>query len=312
MTSATIRLRGKKLFLTYPQCPLSKELVLSILQSILGENITGYCIAEETHESGDPHLHCYLELSSPLGQVSATHLDLTSSTGDQYHGNYQCVRSSNAVKKYITKEGTFLTNLDSLQKSTENPWKRAREVASEEGLIAALEILEANPKTARDLCLNGDRIAKNLGALTTKRHKVTYTLESFNWTVSWNGMTHTLLIYGATDTGKTALAKALLPNGLMVRHLDILKAFRPGFHDGIILDDMAFGHLHREAQIALIDRHEDTHVHVRYTVAEIPAGTPVIVTSNRPPSEVFNTNDPAIARRLLIVLCKGVGQYFEQ
>lgn len=304
------RLRSKKLFLTFPKCPLSLE---SAKEQLLSKSalvsVTGHVIAQEKHADDTLHLHVYLEAEEPLSVGSATALDLTGEDGTNYHGNYQSVRSRSRVLKYVTKDGQYLTNLGDLVPSTTNPWKRARELAASEGLAAAINFLEEEPKTSRDLCMNGDRILKNLSTLSTKRLKIIYDLSTFGWNVPWDSSGTTLLLYGATNLGKTALAKALLPEGLLIRHIDKLRDYSSGAYKGIIMDDMAFSHLHQEAQIALLDRGEDTQVHVRYSVAEIPAETPVIITTNRMPFEVFTIANGAIRRRLTIVLVQGVGKY---
>lgn len=306
------RLRSKKLFLTYPKCPISPQRALGVLLGLPATaSATGHVIAQEKHADGTDHLHVYLEASEPMVISSAQELDLTED-GKSYHGNYQAVRSSNRVKRYVTKDGNYVTNLELSSSATgENPWSKALELAKTEGTAEAISYLESESKTARDMCINGDRILKNLGGRMPKRLKITYELPSFGWNITWasDPATTTLLLYGATNLGKTALAKAILPEALLVRHLDKLREYSNGKYKGIILDDMAFLHLHDEAQIALLDRDEDTQVHVRYTVAEIPAGTPVICTSNRYPGEVFNTTKGAIRRRLTIVHVSAIGQY---
>lgn len=311
-TKKRFRICSTKIFLTYPQCPLTTtEARDQLLSKSALASATGHVIAREKHADGNHHLHCYIEAETPMSVSSATELDLTGADGTNYHGNYQTVRSRGRVLKYVTKESDYVTNLE-LTTTVENPWKRARELASEEGLSSALAHLEENPKTARDLCLNGDRIQKNLATLTTKRLKITFDLSTFGWNVPWDSTGTTLLLYGPTNCGKTSLAKALLPDALLTRHLDKLRDYSSGRYTGIILDDMTFGHIHDEAQIALIDRHEDTQVHVRYSVAEIPAGTPMIVTSNKHPAEVFKIENPAIKRRLTFVKVEGVGKYLVQ
>lgn len=303
------RLRSKKLFLTYPQCTVDPSEALRQLSAAV--SATGHVIAREKHADGNSHLHVYLEADNPMEVNSSDALDLTDSTGTKYHGNYQSVRSRSAVLKYVTKDGEFITNLD-LAPSSISPWKRARDAATNDGLSAAIAILEEDPKASRDLCINGDRILKNLASLQSKKLKITYDLSTFGWTEPWDGKTHTLLIYGGTNLGKTSLAKALLPDALLTRHLDKLREYDPVRYTGIILDDMSFSHLHREAQIALVDRHEDTQIHVRYSVAEIPAGTPVIITTNSQPGAILRMEDPAIARRVYVVHMKGIGQFFKQ
>lgn len=96
---------------------------------------------------------------------------------------------------------------------------------------------------------------------------------------------------------------------MMTSHLDLLARYDPENFTGVILDDMSFNHLHREAQLALVDRFEDRQIHVRYRVAELPSETPVIITTNQSPGFILNLSDKAIARRCLAIDVKGVGQY---
>lgn len=96
---------------------------------------------------------------------------------------------------------------------------------------------------------------------------------------------------------------ALLPQALKTKHLDLLRTKKyPSNHFGIIYDEGNLSHLHQEAQIAFLDREFDTEVHVRYGVAEIPAGHPVIITSNRRPDEIMALWNPAVQRRVDCVL----------
>lgn len=265
------------------------------LQALLPD-LSDWIIAREKHQDGSYHLHAYLESQSVISTTRPDFLDLRG-----HHPNIQAVRSANAVKKYVTKEGDFIAR-NAISTST-NPWKRARDLAREEGLPSALAALEEEPKTAQQLCVNGDRIRKNLTTLAAKRLKIGHPLDTFTgWNQTmWTRDTHALILTGPTNVGKTSLAKALLPRALFIRHLDRLREFDPDLYDGVILDDMAFAHLHREAQIALVDCGDDTDIHIRYTVAQLPAGTPRIFTTNRMPGDVFSLDDPAINRRVQCV-----------
>jgi hypothetical protein len=257
------------------------------------------------------------------------------------------------------------------------------------GLRAAMQVLETEEKTARDLCLHGDQIQKNLLKLNNERKPLKHQLNEFkiNWT--WD-QEKTLVLLGATNMGKSSLAKALLPRALWTRHLDRLKEYRhnpprameksspqgtdAGVEEsqqahptdplllpeedlsqesseistlgsaqtsttdsessiteaskigvtetrrelldmeeieedgnwGIIFDDMSFAHLHREAQLAIVDVYDDTDIHIRYSVAHLPAGTPRIVTSNRNLDEIFLATDDAIRRRLQVIDMKRI------
>lgn len=105
---STFQLNTKQLFLTYPQCSLSKEDALMLLQARLSEfSIDKYIVAHEHHANGDDHLHCYFKLVEPFRTRDSKALDLNG-----YHGNYQGCRSAKNVIKYCTKAEDYLSNFD--------------------------------------------------------------------------------------------------------------------------------------------------------------------------------------------------------
>lgn len=110
-----------------------------------------------------------------------------------------------------------------------------------------------------------------------------------------------IVVMGPTGIGKTQWTKTWFKNPLMIRHMDGLKDLQPGEHDGIIFDDMDFQHMPRTAQIHLVDMEEDSQIHIRYQVAEIPAAMPRVFTCNNYP---FST-DPAIERRVKVIEPEG-------
>lgn len=106
------QLNSSKLFLTYPQCPLSKEDVLQFFTDQLRSYQFHYVIAHELHQNGDHHIHCYFELDSPYRTRNAKALDILGTDGVRYHGNYQGARSSKLVLKYCTKKEDYLSDMD--------------------------------------------------------------------------------------------------------------------------------------------------------------------------------------------------------
>lgn len=100
------RLNAFGFFLTWPQCPITKEEAAKQLQH--KTPVEKGVIAEEKHEDGQPHLHAYLKYSKKLNISNATYFDLTSEDGTKYHGNYQTAKCSAAVTKYCTKDGNYL------------------------------------------------------------------------------------------------------------------------------------------------------------------------------------------------------------
>lgn len=111
-----------------------------------------------------------------------------------------------------------------------------------------------------------------------------------------------IVLSGSSGIGKTCFAKFLLPSALFLSHMDSLGQYDPSTHHGIVFDDMCFTHLHREAQIHLLDFDEPRSIHIRYDVARIPAGTPKIFTTNR--DAIFLEHEPAINRRVRYIFLK--------
>lgn len=125
---------------------------------------------------------------------------------------------------------------------------------------------------------------------------VPYELASFPWTIhvdlEWN---RSIILWGDSGIGKTCYANAILPKALVVSHIDDLRTFDSGVHEGIIFDDMSFNHLPRQAQIHLLDVDFDRSIHCRYDTALIPRNTKKIFTCNH--NDIFDFNDTAINRR---------------
>lgn len=233
----------------------------------------------------------YLKLERRVNFKSPKCLDLLG-----WHGNYQPTRSAAAVKAYCTKEGNYLTNLDVTTLTKPNIWLEARTLAKDQSLRDAVAYLEKSPQGAMQLTLNGDRIMKSFQALRRKELTVTHPLTSFQLpSTEWN-RDLSLILSGLTGTGKTALAKALMPKALMINHIDRLREYNDTY-EGVIFDDMDFHHYPRESHIHLVDTYEERDIHGRNVNGRLPAGTPRIFTTNRQPRDILLLSDPAVARR---------------
>jgi len=109
---------------------------------------------------------------------------------------------------------------------------------------------------------------------------------------------------GISGAGKTAFALAHFSSPRMVSHIDDLKEFNPLEHDGLVFDDMSFGHWPVTSCIHIIDMEYDRTINCRYNVGYIPAKFPRIFTSNLPLQKLFNYDDAneeqcnAITRRV--------------
>lgn len=139
-------LRTKTFFLTYPCCPLTPtEAHQQILTLVEGKGavLKEWIVAQETHQSGDLHLHLYLKLEAPLSIKDPLFFDLISTDGmTMYHGDYRSCRSQKAVQKYVTKEGNYISNMDLTEEAREI-WKPARKLARQGQMKEAVELLES-------------------------------------------------------------------------------------------------------------------------------------------------------------------------
>lgn len=120
------------------------------------------------------------------------------------------------------------------------------------------------------------------------------TAEGWSWERS-------LIIWGAPGIGKTSYAHALLPNALIVSHIDDLQRYNSTY-DGIIFDDMDFIHFPRTSQIHILDNAISRSIHNRFHNATIPAGTKKIFTTNSEGGQIFSfirlgASDHALIRR---------------
>lgn len=304
--SDRFRMESKKYFLTYPQCPLTSEEYLLWISTKCATPFK-YVIAQELHKDGTPHLHVYLELEKALSLTDAQFFDVPPTESPErpnYHPNIQSVRSPKAVQDYCIKEGNFKTNMDLTKTATKSPsaWMGALELARTGSVAEAIEALAATPDGAKQLCLHGPTLRANLRKLTPRKEFARHALSEYSFPSHlWQQDKTVLLLYGATAVGKTSLAKALLPLAMKTKQMDMLRDYQADTVTGFILDEFSAFHLHREAQLSLVDVDDDTEIHCRYTDAIIPRGTPRIFTTNKKPEEVLMIFKPEIARRVTCI-----------
>ena len=95
------RLNSKGFFLTYPQCPVDRQILADMLAA--RGSVAKGLIGQELHKDGEKHLHAYVKYISKLDVSNPTYFDLKHE-GKVYHGNYQTAKCAIASIKYISKE----------------------------------------------------------------------------------------------------------------------------------------------------------------------------------------------------------------
>lgn len=305
-TPGEFRLNSQQIFLTYSQCPIEIDTIYSFLSKIV--EIDKYIVAQEKHLDGNLHIHAYLLLKKKVNFKNPRVFDYL-----EYHPKVEGCRSWKKVVQYVTKDGKYITNYeaDVLKKIIEESrkvcdiYKRAFEIAKEKGVEEGMKELETS-KTYRDLLVHGEAIEKNMKKLRAEDNNVRYTIEQFKpLPFVWNRR-KTLVLTGPSDTGKTSLALAMLPQCLFVSDIDDLREYNTGKYKGIVFDDMVFmpdigtgkGGIDREKQIALFDMDHPRHIKCRYHNAKIPPNTPKIITSNLNIDNICLYSDPAIRKRV--------------
>lgn len=277
-----------------------KEGLLQFWVDLGGEAnpVEQYIVSVEKHQSGAKHYHLYVRFKNRFETTDVRKFDYAG-----VHPNILKGAIKQGWKDYVAKDGDFITNFYKKKVS------KYSEALAAESLEEALTTLATfHP---RDYLLSRDRMKRNLVdhfcATKPSRLKQYESWSEYGEYVkkmvlmSWE--TKAIILHGPTSLGKTALAKSLGTNPIMISHLDQLKTL-PTSTTHLILDDMFFGHLPRTTVLHLMDLEEERHIHVRYATGVIPAGLPRIFTTNKMDflgreGEELRQHDPAIERRLL-------------
>ena len=100
------RFCSAQVFLTYPQCTLSKEDVLDHFEGKWG--IKSYMVSKEEHANGGFHIHAYFRFNRKLDLSSERCFDI-----NEFHPNIVAnIRSPKKVLEYVKKDGDYIASDD--------------------------------------------------------------------------------------------------------------------------------------------------------------------------------------------------------
>lgn len=294
------RIHAKHIFATYPYNKklrgLSKEQIIDELKDMvsgykarLKRIIVSFETGEKVTDSKNyAHLHVLLSFDRTLDLKSENFLDLRG-----VHGHYKAVdkkrNSLSNVVKYVQKDGDFETWKDTsdITKMEEAPGNVAKLVEHLRGMRTPAEqknAIQSFSTAARALyMLNKGKIDKaiqiNIGNTYNNYKECQFNLpkEYLQWKKEMHSKS--LLLLGASNTGKTSLAVAAFMNPLIVSDLNSLKDLNDE-HDGIVFDDVIFRKLEREQKIHLLDLEQRRSFNVKFGTAAIERRVPRIFTSN--------------------------------
>lgn len=131
------RLQNKWIFLTYPECKLSKKEIAGEIRHAVKNKVSiiqSY-YALEKHESGRPHIHAALWFDKPLNTRDCRFFDIQKKYDDDFfgdddepdfwHPNIKVMKSEmdwNNVVEYISKSDKSLKNVHKRSKELKQVW----------------------------------------------------------------------------------------------------------------------------------------------------------------------------------------------
>lgn len=261
-----------------------------------GYGITHMVVAREYHESGATHFHVAISLRREYRSRDPRSLDIRG-----LHANVQSARSFKRWVAYVKKGGDFIETgkLEINKPGPKEIIEMAKDMDKLEFLANMSSMkLQYGPTIWEMAHPDLTSTITEEDCLDTANYVDASILNYFLTTV-WDPV-KVLVLHGDTGLGKTSMAKILISKpALMVSHLDDLKRFRPGYHKGILFDDVSVKHIPETGQIHLVDWYEPRSIHVRYGTVFIPKNTPKIFTCNEYPL----SPNPAIDRRVQAVKC---------
>lgn len=326
------RIRSKTYFLTYPRVPATIGLegaFKSQLQAAFHDEKyeqMNYFIVRETHVTGDPHIHCYIEFPGikPVYSREKLHVIIKTDKGPHLcQGNYQAGKNKSAIINYLLKtakkSADIYTNMRlPITKGMyfDEPVEHLYYVMKTAGLKKAINLLyEEYPKLAIN---RGTAIRKNLEEASkhfasqevdnaVQTRDITEFNEIPNKIQDWmtKGKKHkALLLYGPSGVGKTELAKSICKKlGLkyvIIRDVNALSGLSSALYDAaIIFDDLDVENISDPMLIHLYDVENVSQIRVLYGTAEITPLNTRIFTTNFPTD--FTRNKKALLRRLELV-----------
>lgn len=183
------RLQAQAVFLTWPQCPLSKQEALNQIKAKLGDIEYAVICEEDHHETDGRHLHAVVIAARRFTTRDARFFDLVG-PDRSYHGEYRGVdkRRVQDPINYVKKDGDFIEDGTRPEERKKLTMKERNEKILREGIVACIE-------DGTISVLSAHRAAAGIQRYRMEKNRRREMPE-----VKW--------YYGPTGTGKTRLAVA--------------------------------------------------------------------------------------------------------
>lgn len=297
---ARFRLNALRVFLTYPQATCSKQDLYNHLTSLRTvEGVDGIptlhvLVAQEQHEDGGTHFHCYIEFERKINITNERLFDF-----QNLHPNIQSVRSKKNVIKYCTKDDEEpLVNFD---------YKNENSIVSKlrQGLSEGLQTNEIIDKVL-DEEPNAIRYYNNLHSYITARQNNSKThlptnsiadftidaldsinMQDFHFNVQTMERGHrtnskSIWLVGPSRIGKTSLARCLGKHWYM-QGIWCIDNISDEDNTYGVLDDIAWDSLKYQYKSLLGCQKDCTFTDKYRCKKTFKMGYPVIICSNELP-----------------------------
>nr|ARV85669.1 replication associated protein [Rhynchosia golden mosaic Colombia virus] len=299
----SFRLQARNIFLTYPQCDISKDECLQMLQHLPWSIVkpTYIRVAREEHSDGFPHLHCLIQLSGKSNIKDVRFFDITHPRRSaRFHPNVQAAKDTNAVKNYITKDGDYCESgqykvSGGTKANKDDVYHNAVNAGSQEEALAIIRA--GDPKT---FIVSYHNVKANIERLFYKAPEPwapPFQLSSFtnvpdamnDWANNYFGRSSaarperpiSIIIEGDSRTGKTMWARALGRHNYLSGHLDFNSKVFSNDVEYNVIDDIAPHYLKLKHWKELIGAQRDWQSNCKYgKPVQIKGGIPAIVLCN--------------------------------
>jgi hypothetical protein len=234
--------------LTYPQCPLDKQVVLDHLLALAPDNIQQIIVARELHEDGNYHLHAAVKYKRKKDIRNAKYYDIEFE-GQVYHPNIQQVKFEDAWDNYIEKDGDFVSFGEPSKKRSKTDFGALISAATNTTDFIQ-SVVDADPETAI-------RSFTQLKAFAEYQFKPTLPVYVSNYSLAdfprlpaelseWYDTEFkspnrpiSLVLKGVSKLGKTEWARSLGRHMYFNTHFDFKNRWDPDA-EYIIFDDFDF------------------------------------------------------------------------
>nr|AYP64184.1 replication associated protein [Alfalfa leaf curl virus] len=300
--ASNFRLQGKSIFLTYPQCPLIPIFLIDYLYQLLKNWDPTYArVCREEHQSGEPHLHCLVQMDKKIDIKGPRFFDIKDPNGPStYHPNTQIPRRDADVADYISKGGVF-EERGLLRASRRSP-KKSRDSIWTTILTESTSKSEFLSRCRTEQPYTYATQLRNLEYMASREWPEPPTLYQPRWThfpsvpesiKQWadeNIFTQkpdrplTLIIEGPSKTGKTAWARSLGRHNYFCGGVDF--SFWDNHASYNVIDDIPFQFLPCKKE--LLGSQKDFTVNEKYRKkTRVAGGIPTIVLCN--PDQSYKT-----------------------